>query len=278
MVFIKFIPTSFTGVRQTFGKFTKLCTPGINFYIPIIQKISLVSNRLKQDSVTFDVKTKDNVFCRIGLAVQHRIKPEDSATAYFSLTDPEPQIESYIENVVRAYAPRLILDELFESQDDICHRVSESLYEKMIQHGYTIENTLVTGIEPDEQVKQSMNQINASARLKEAAKNDADAEYIKSVRQAEADRDRKRLQGEGISLQRLAILKGYEQGLSRMTSQLHLNAKDVIAFVTKVQELDTMENIGKSDNTKVLFFSSDKNDALRNTIVQSQECNNVSNK
>ncbi len=42
----KFIPTMNTGVVQTFGKFTRLAAPGLTFYIPYIQKIQLVSNRL----------------------------------------------------------------------------------------------------------------------------------------------------------------------------------------------------------------------------------------
>ena len=250
----RIIPTSCTGVRQTFGKLSSLCKPGLNFYIPIIQKIDLVSNRLTQEDVRFTVKTKDNVFTKLGLAVQYKITPEESGKAFFSLDEPELQIKSYIENVVRAQVPTLKLDELFESQDEISLKVNDTLHEKMFEHGYTIVNTLVTEIHPSTEVEQSMNKINATARLKEAAKNEADANYIMEVRQAEADKDRKRLQGEGISQQRLAIIGGYEEGLSILRKKSNLSAEDILNFVTKIQELDTMESLGKSPNCKVLFF------------------------
>eukprot|EP00211_Chloroparvula_japonica_P017469 CAMPEP_0119126848 /NCGR_PEP_ID=MMETSP1310-20130426/5609_1 /TAXON_ID=464262 /ORGANISM="Genus nov. species nov., Strain RCC2339" /LENGTH=267 /DNA_ID=CAMNT_0007117039 /DNA_START=247 /DNA_END=1047 /DNA_ORIENTATION=+ len=267
-MFFKFIPTSVTGVRTTFERVSGLLRPGLNFYIPFIQRVELVSNRLRQDVVRFDVKSKDNVFSTIGLAVQYRVKPEDSAKAYFSLEDPVAQIESYIENVVRAKVPQLTLDELFESQAYLCEQVSANLYEKMIEHGFTIENCLVTEIEPDADVKQAMNRINASERLREAAKNEADANYLKEVRQAESDKERKRLQGEGISQQRLAIITGYQDSMSRMSSKLDLSPKEVIAFVSRVQELDTMEHLGKSPNTKILFFERGQMDPLTDSIVK----------
>mmetsp|Transcript_17811 Transcript_17811/g.50148 ORF Transcript_17811/g.50148 Transcript_17811/m.50148 type:complete len:110 (-) Transcript_17811:165-494(-) len=91
-MFFKFIPTSVTGVRTTFERVSGLLRPGLNFYIPFIQRVELVSNRLRQDVVRFDVKSKDNVFSTIGLAVQYRVKPEDSAKAYFSLEDPVAQV------------------------------------------------------------------------------------------------------------------------------------------------------------------------------------------
>ena len=147
------------------------------------------------------------------------------------------------------------LDELFEAPDYICNSVENQLSAKMQKYGYTIENTLVTAIDPAHEVKNAMNHINASERLEEAAQNEADANYIKEVRKAEADRDRKRLQGEGISQQRIAILKGYEKGVGDMSKCLDISSADIIDFVMKTQHLDTLESIGKAPNSKTIFMS-----------------------
>lgn len=268
------IPTACTGVVQTFGRFTGLCSPGLNFYIPFIQKISVVSNRLMQNDFKFEVKTRDNVFTTLGLTVQYRIKPENTEKAFFSLDRPMDQIDAYIENVVRAKVPTMLLDTVFESQNEICHEVSENLDKKMTQYGYTIENTLVTEISPDSEVKSAMNKINATARLKEAAKNEADAQYIASVRQSEADRDRKALQGQGVALQREAIVKGYQASIDKMAqhfAQTGLTAHQILEFVTRIQELDTMETIGNSTNTKVLFFQRQGDNSLLHQVVKANE-------
>jgi len=140
----------------------------------------------------------------------------------------------------------------------------------MQEYGYTIEATLITTIDPNKEVKASMNKINATARLTEAITNEAQANYIKEIRQAEADRDRKRLLGEGISQQRLAILQGFEQGIDQMAKKFNLSPAEILEFVRNIQELDTMERIGQSENTKVLFFERNSRN-LRQDIIQAQE-------
>ena len=55
--------------------------------------------------------------------------------------------------------------------------------------GYEIRNTLVTDLSPDNKVKASMNEINASRRLKEAASHKAEADKTKQVKAAEAEAD-----------------------------------------------------------------------------------------
>lgn len=268
--FMRFINTSTIGVKTRFGKFTKIVSPGLHFLYPIIENITQVSTRVRQQNFSFKVKTKDNVFTSLQLAVQYKIKHDNVEKAFFSLSDPEGQISSYIESAVRSSVPKLKLDELFESQDKIGEDVGNELKNKMNDYGYTIVNTLITTIQPSDEVITSMNKINASERLKEAAKNEAEADYIRKVKDAEADRDRKRLQGEGISMQRLAIIKGYEEGVSSLSHKFQLSPKDIINFVMSTQHLDTIETIGKSDNTKVLFLNHNDN-KLRDTFMQSNE-------
>lgn len=266
---LKIIQQSTTGVVQTFGRFSRLVGPGLRFKIPFIQKITMVSNRLQQETFVFEVKTKDNVFTKLGLAIQYKIEPEDTDKAFFQLNNPREQIDSYVENVVRSHVPKMLLNELFESQDEICHTVNDLLKSKMKSYGYTIENTLVTTIDPDPDVKAAMNKINANARLREASIYEAEILYIKQLKEAEADRDRKRLQGEGISQQRLAILSGYEESVNAMAVKFGVSPKDIINFVQTIQELDTMERIGQPPNTKILFF--ERKMGLSNDFILANE-------
>lgn len=249
----RFVNTSTTGIVETFGKFTRTTPPGLNFYVPIFQRFNTISNRLQQNSFRFDVKTKDDVFARVNIAVQYKVEPENAAKAYYSLSNPIAQMDSYIENSIRGYAAKKELNTLFEEQDSMCKAVNAELLPKMRDNGFTIMNTLVTEIEPAAEVKNAMNHIYASERLKVAAKNEADAEYIKQVRTAEADAERKRLQGEGISQQRTAIMDGYRETIGHMRD-LGLEPTDILKFVEKVQHLDTMEAIGRSNNAKTIFM------------------------
>ena len=57
------------------------------------------------------------------------------------------------------------------------HQVAE----EMSTYGYVIVKTLITKVEPDAEVKQSMNEINAAQRKRVAAQELANADKIKIV-------------------------------------------------------------------------------------------------
>lgn len=75
MKFFRFIPSMKTGVVQTFGRYTRLASPGLTFCLPIIQSISIVSNQLIQNQCSMQVRTSDKVFPTIDISLQYRIYP-----------------------------------------------------------------------------------------------------------------------------------------------------------------------------------------------------------
>ena len=107
------------------------------------------------------------VFVQVGVAVQYRVIVNGAYDAYYRLTDPRNQIQSYVFDVVRSTVPRMDLDEAFVSKDEVGSAVLAQLRDVMKDYGYEINKTLVTDLSPDNRVKASMNEINASRRLKE---------------------------------------------------------------------------------------------------------------
>ncbi len=75
----------------------------------------------------------------------------------------------YIEDALRSSVPKLTLDELFEKKDEIALEVQGQVAEEMSTYGYVIVKTLITKVEPDAEVKQSMNEINAAQRKRVAS-------------------------------------------------------------------------------------------------------------
>lgn len=271
--FIKIIPTSTTGIVQTWGKFTKTLDPGVKLYLPIMQKISVVSNRLRQNNFEFEVKTSDNVFSTVEVSIQYEILPSNTTRAFFSLEDPKEQVKSYIDNAVRSHVSNMTLDQLFTSQNDISEIVNSTLSNIMEQYGYTIKNTLITRIDPSEGVKMSMNKIQEDKNLRQAAIQQAEAEYVLTVKQAEADKLRKKLQGEGIRDLRIAILDGFQEKISEMSNSFQLSPAEVISFVQNIQKLDTLESMGQSPNTKILFMDTNTSSNIQ-SVTSAIECAN----
>ena len=78
----------------------------------------------------------------------------------------------------------------------------------------------MTDISPDARVKMSMNEINASRRLREAAKEKAEADKIVQVKAAEADAESKYLSGVGVARQRQAIVGGLQDSIIEFSGEI----------------------------------------------------------
>ena len=174
-------------VVERFGKYTSVRQSGLQIKIPIIDSVSgRLSLRIQQLDVVVETKTKDDVFVKVKVSVQYKVIKDKVYDAFYKLDFPQDQITSYVFDVVRAEVPKMILDDVFEKKDDIAIAVKGELNEAMKNYGFDIIKTLVTDIDPDSQVKESMNRINASEREKVAAQFEGDAQRILIVERAKA--------------------------------------------------------------------------------------------
>jgi regulator of protease activity HflC (stomatin/prohibitin superfamily) len=234
------------GIIEDLGQFKSFKEPGCHFIMfPISSVAGTLSLRIQQLDVVCETKTKDNVFVQCSVAVQYRVLLESAYDAWYRLSDPRGQIQAYVFDVIRSTVPRMELDEAFASKDEIAAATLNQLEGVMKDYGYQILNTLVTDLSPDSRVKASMNEINASKRLKEAAAHKAEADKIKQVKDAEADAEAKYLNGLGIARQRKAIVDGLQASVSEFSSEVKgTTPKDVMNILMLSQYFDTLNNVG----------------------------------
>jgi regulator of protease activity HflC (stomatin/prohibitin superfamily) len=251
------VNTAQVAVIVRFGKFLRVANPGLNWKWPFIDAVAgRVSLRVNQITLTMETKTRDNVFVTIPISVQNRVRPENVYDAYYKLSNPEAQIQSYVEQVILGHVPGMTLDEVFASQSGIAAAVKKELDADMAGFGYEIVNVLVTDIVPDEKVKSAMNDINAAQREQVAANARGEAEKILVVKKAEAEAESKALQGQGIANQRKAIIEGLQASIEQFHKMVDgASTADVMQLVLVTQYFDTLKSIGESDKTNTLFLS-----------------------
>ena len=239
---------------QRFGKHHTTSQAGLHFMVPFMDSVvTRLDLRIQELHVRAETKTKDNVFVQMSIAVQYQV--QDAFDAFYKLSNPSAQIESYVFDVVRAKVPLLTLDQAFEAKDEIAVAVKDQLAEIMDDFGYLIIKALVVDIDPDAQVKQSMNRINAAERLKEAAELEADADKIRLVKAAEADAESKHLQGIGIAKQRKAIADGLAESAELVQGNVDgMSTETVMALLLMTQYFDTLQNMAENSNTRTLFM------------------------
>ena len=242
------------GIIERFGKFTSIRQSGLHYRIPLIDKIAgRLSLRILQLDVIVETKTKDDVFVKVKVSVQFKVIKDKVYDAFYKLDFPQDQITSYVFDVVRAEVPKMILDDVFEKKDDIAIAVKSELNDAMINYGFDIIKTLVTDIDPDAQVKESMNRINASEREKVAAQFEGDAQRILIVERAKAEAESKRLQGQGIADQRREIARGLEDSV-KVLNNVDINSQEASALIVVTQHYDTLQSVGSASNSNLILM------------------------
>jgi regulator of protease activity HflC (stomatin/prohibitin superfamily) len=242
------------GVIERFGKFHSIRQSGLQLKIPVIDRIAgKLSLKIQQLDVIIETKTKDDVFVKLKVSVQYKVIKEKVYDAFYKLDFPHEQITSYVFDVVRAEVPKMILDDVFLKKDDIAIAVKSELNVAMMEYGYDIIKTLVTDIDPDAQVKEAMNRINASEREKVAAQFEGDAARILIVEKAKAEAESKRLQGQGIADQRREIARGLEESVS-VLNKVDINSQEASALIVVTQHYDTLQSIGQETNSNLILL------------------------
>ncbi len=282
--FFIFLSSFFTVKQQTaaiierFGRYQSIRHSGLQLKIPIVDKIAgKINLKIQQLDVIIETKTKENVFVKMKVSVQFKVIQDKVYEAFYKLEYPHDQITSYVFDVVRAEVPKLKLDDVFERKDDIAIAVKRELNEAMTTYGYDIINTLITDIDPDIQVKNAMNRINAADREKSAAEYEAEAGRIRIVAKAKAEAESKRLQGQGIADQRREIARGLVESVD-VLNKVGINSQEASALIVVTQHYDTLQAIGADANSNLILLPNSPqagSDMLNNMVASFTASNQV---
>jgi len=242
-------------IVQRLGKFVREAKPGLNVKVPFIDRVvGRVNLRVQQLNVKIETKTEDNVFVQMVVAVQFYVLPEKVYDAFYKL------------------------DDVFEKKDDIAIIVASELAQVMEGFGNGILKALVTDIDPDPKVKESMNEINAAQRMRVAATEKGEADRILKVKAAEGDAQSKALQGRGIADQRKAIVEGLRDSVDEFQRSVPgTTAKDVMNLVLMTQYFDTLKEIGASSRSNTILIPhspgslASLSEQIRNAMIEANQ-------
>jgi len=276
------VETAQVAIVQRLGKFARVAGPGLNWKTPYIESVvRRMSMKVQQFDVQVETKTQDNVFVQIPVSIQYKVIPDGVEAAFYKLSDPVKQIESMVYNVVLGHVPKMKLDDTFINQADIANDLRDNLDGSMKEYGYSIVKVLISDIVPDQKVKAAMNDINAAQREREATVSRAETNKLLLVKQAEAEAESKRLQGEGIANQRKAIISGLKDSVEDFAKTVPGSTpQDVMQLVLMTQYFDTLKEIAANDHTNTILVPhspstlTDLFNQVRNAIVTGVELTN----
>jgi len=175
------------------------------------------------------------------------------------------------DDVIRAQLPTLELDAVFESKEELALAVKNALSETMSGYGYQILQALITDLDPDQRVKNAMNEINSSKRLKFAVAERAEGDKILQVKSAEAEAEAKYLSGVGVAKQRKAIVDGLKSSIVDFEGNVEgSSTKEIMSLLLLTQYFDMVRDVGQANHCRTVFVPTSKTvgDEMRSSLIQ----------
>lgn len=247
-------PQQHVRMIETFGKYSNIKTAGLSFKLPWPIQIAKqpFSLKIKEIAQEISVKSSDNAFVAVPIRVQYRVDGARADSAFYLLDDAEGQLASYIINQVRSTAAGQTFDDLFKAKDNFEQDVEQTLKERLGGYGFVIENVLVDDPQPSADLRTAFDRVLASERLKEAARNEGEANKIKQVLEAEAQKESLHLKAEGFANFRKIIAEGNAEALNAFRGELDLDPKLVLEFFAQTNTMDALRDAAAAGGRTVI--------------------------
>jgi regulator of protease activity HflC (stomatin/prohibitin superfamily) len=213
-------------VVTMFGKFQRVMTPGLNFKIPILERIfRRVSLQNRSVELQFQAITSDQANVNFSAMLLFAVLDQHENTiknVAFKFVDEQNLMQALtrtVEGSVRGFVATKKQSEILGLRREIVEDVKEQLDQTLEDWGYHLIDLQMNDIAFDTVIMQSMAKVVASNNLKAAAENEGQALLITKTKQAEAEgnairiaaeaeRQAAQLRGQGIALFREEVAKG----------------------------------------------------------------------
>jgi regulator of protease activity HflC (stomatin/prohibitin superfamily) len=246
-------------VVERFGEFQSIKQAGLRYRIPLIDRVKrTVGFEMQNLPTTVRTKLSDNAFVAVEFVQQYWVSKDEKTVqklVYELGANYEDRIAERVHNEARSVLNRLDLNDVYDKKDEIGHDVEVELKKWLVQYGIELEKTLTNDVNPADNVIRSMNEKKQAEFDLQTAELIAEAEYKKTVRAAEARREGKIADGEGIAGQRNAIFSNISDTVIAMDKAFdgEVPVTTILHHVLELQRLDTQEQIAKNSSTTTLF-------------------------
>jgi len=244
-------------------KFRGVLRQGFHMIIPFIEWTKTQYLWKRNFPVEVEGVTSDNVSARVDLNVVYYVEDDGDDTmnwniykSIYEIDSPETLIKATIDEQLRWMIFHFTHKEIFGKRQEIGEEIETSLRNKLQQFGYRIDSIQVQNIDLDPAVMRAMNKEVETAKLKNAAFNEAEAKKIMKVKEAEADKEAQILLGQGMAGQRMEIAKWFKESIDMIrAADPQLTAQDILNFLLDSSRIETLAKIGEKDNTKLIYLN-----------------------
>jgi regulator of protease activity HflC (stomatin/prohibitin superfamily) len=233
----------------SFGKLIRTeKNPGLRMKMPW-HKVTKVGTDLQQESETLETKTKDDLFVKLPIAIQFEIT--DTGKYFFSNRDAVATMKKSVSAAVRTASAGREFQELYGDRDEISTAVIDHIKKDVEEFGINLRRIIIDEPTAPQEVQNAFNEVRASERLREAAKNKAEAHKIEVVARAEAEKTADVLRGQGKAGYRKEIFDQYSAQIGKLVES-GTPREEAISVMMRAMEQDTLRDVGEKGNLVIV--------------------------
>lgn len=275
------------GVTTIFGKYNRVLFPGLNFKIPLIEKVfKRISIQNRSVELEFQAITIDQANVYFKAMLLYSVWNQDEETiknVAFKFLDERSFMQALIRTIegsIRGFVATKRQSEVLGLRRDITEHVKEQIDKTLEDWGYHLQDLQMNDITFDEVIMKSMAQVVASNNLKAAAENEGQALLITKTKAAEADgnaikiaaeaeRQAAQLRGMGVALFREEVAKGMTMAAKEM-QQANLDTS-VILFSMWTEAI---KHFAENSKGNVIFLDG-SSEGMDHTMQQMMAMNKL---
>lgn len=274
------IQQGYVGVTTIFGKYHRVLPPGLNFKIPLIERVyKRISIQNRSAELNFQAITIDQANVNFTAMLLYSVLNQDEKTIQdvaFKFVSDQNLMQALVRSVegsVRSFVATKKQSEVLSLRRDIVEAVKDQLDTTLEGWGYHLIDMQLNDITFDEEVMRSMAKIVAANNLKAAAENEGQALLITKTKAAEAEgnaikisaqaeKDAAQLRGQGVALFREEVAKGMSEA-AKMMHDSNLDASLILFSMWT----EAVKNFAENGEGNVIFLDGSV-DGMEKTMRQ----------
>jgi regulator of protease activity HflC (stomatin/prohibitin superfamily) len=271
---VAFLSTGIFTVQQgtiavitMFGKYRRVQRPGLNFKIPLLERIfKRISIQNKSVELQFQAITLDQANVNFKAMLLYAVLNQDEESiknVAFKFVDDRSLMQALIRTIegsIRAFVATKRQSEILGLRGEIILHVKHQIDAQLEDWGYHLIDLQINDISFDEEIMRSMARVVSSNNLKAAAENEGQALLITKTKSAEAEGNAikisaeaeklaAQLRGQGVALFRAEVARGMATAAKEME-----DAKLDASFILFSMWTESIKHFAENGKGNTIFL------------------------
>src|SRR5690348_2349089 len=258
---VRIVPQARARNVERFGRYRKTLEPGMNFIIPMIDRVKKEID-LREQVVSFTgapVITEDNLSVLIDTVLFFQVT--DPRAADYEIVNYIQAIEQITATMLRSVIGSMDLEKTLTSRDHINNMLRGVLDDASGKWGIRVTRVEIKAIDPPKSVKDAMEKQMRAEREKRAAILTAEGVRQAKILTAEGEKQSAILTAEGAKQSAILRAEGQAQAIAAVFQAVHDNDPDpkLLAY----QYLQTLPQLAQGAGNTFWVIPSEVTTALR---------------